>query len=126
MFRGGKDLGSHFLSSIKEDPAAAQFGGYDDLADSLDAKLMQAALSSEKTFPIGICRGYEQVVASLTQLPPQPVSHHAPIPGENEMLSHPVFACFSQLYGKVCPIDLPKLTQVNSFHHLGYTLYNRT
>lgn len=122
MFRGGRHVGPHFLSRIKEDPSATQFHGYDAVADELDARLLRYALDEDQLFIHGICRGFEQVIASITELPPQSVVGHAPLSPSQEMLIHPVENVFAKLYGFASPVKLPIISQVNSFHQQGYTL----
>lgn len=119
---GGKHLGPKFLSSIQADPTASQFGNYDDVADALDNQFVSIALQHPEVFVIAVCRGFEEIVATLTQLPPRPIKNHAPTPPSEEMVMHPVKNVFKRLYGCDCPITLPHISQVNSYHQQGYPL----
>ncbi len=120
--RGGSHVGPKVLKFIKRVDSAAEYGGYHDTADEILATMILAALLEPRIKIDMTCRGHEALLALLSQLPPDNLEGHAPALGMSEMVIHPVKNIFSELYKVACPVDLPTLTQVNSYHSQGYQL----
>ncbi|MCA9372558.1 gamma-glutamyl-gamma-aminobutyrate hydrolase family protein [Candidatus Woesebacteria bacterium] len=123
LIPGGKHLSQSVVPTSLIDCTSAQVdGGYDEIADLIDATLLRVALLQPEIFLDVTCRGFQMVFAHLTQQLPMEIAHHR-APDGTPVVHHWIHNIAGRLYGEQLPQvlrDLPSF-ETNSYHKQGYS-----